>query len=116
LNRDLAALKLPSSERLVTPIKKNTPCLAVFSADGLFYRAVVTNDKPNKNGKYRVYYTDFGNSEDVLDVDLYKMPSKFAGIAPQGEKAQFAYVRTPRPKTPASLELKDELNYYLFET
>lgn len=49
-------------------------CVARYSEDRSFYRAVIVNIQPDV---CRVTYVDYGNSEDVAYNDIYEIPDKF---------------------------------------
>ncbi|XP_076320175.1 uncharacterized protein LOC143230461 [Tachypleus tridentatus] len=51
---------VPKDEVLTNP-REDTPCVAQFSEDGAWYRALVTKVLPS--GEYEVLFVDYGNSE-----------------------------------------------------
>lgn len=65
--------------KLEQPIKKGTPCLAIFSEDGEWYRAKIIQ---KKNLNYQVQFIDFGNLDECPLDDIRKIPNDLNAIPP----------------------------------
>lgn len=46
-------------------------------SDGLFYRAMCTEECKNSEESCKVYFIDYGSSCTVMCKDIWKMPKKF---------------------------------------
>jgi staphylococcal nuclease domain-containing protein 1 len=76
---------------LEKPIKKGVRCLAKFSTDDQYYRAVVTNVL--KGEKYEVQFLDFGTYEEVSDFNLVKVDTNLSIIEPQAVLCEVAHLK-----------------------
>ncbi|KRX01507.1 hypothetical protein PPERSA_01410 [Pseudocohnilembus persalinus] len=102
-------------EKLQLPIKPNTPCVAIFDADGNFYRAHVVKEIPNKLNKFQVHFIDFGNYGQVDYEDMRKMPTSYLQIPPQADRCALAYVQGPTKKEPLYEESIDAIMDYIWD-
>lgn len=81
-------------------------CIARFSADGQFYRALVerAHTADPTAPQYDVLFEDFGNRERVKSKDLRSCPPSLAAVPPQAHLAQLAFVKAPQLDAEYGLE------------
>jgi hypothetical protein len=99
---------------LQEPIKKDTPCVALFEQDNRYYRAKVIK-AGNAKGRYQVQYTDFGNYAEVDAENIHRLSEKLLSIAPQAIKSAFAYCYGPHKKHEAYGDSTFVLADYVWE-
>ncbi|XP_030759093.1 RING finger protein 17 isoform X2 [Sitophilus oryzae] len=102
LNYDKVALKLPGEDdsaemydlaidlqesvSKMPPLKEfkvGTPCLAQFSEDKVWYRAVISNADLLDSGFVSVFYVDYGNSESTSIKNLRKIKRDLLNLPQQ---------------------------------
>jgi staphylococcal nuclease domain-containing protein 1 len=76
---------------LEKPIKKGVRCLAKFSTDDQYYRAIVTNIL--KGEKYEVQFLDFGTYEEVSDFNLVKIDANLSIVEPQAVLCELGHIK-----------------------
>lgn len=113
ITNELSKFKEASEAKLEAPVKKGTPCLAKFSEDKQWYRAVV--DKAVGQTKYTVTFTDFGNSDDVHINDLRKIPASLLAYEPQAKKCSLAYLIVPEYEQPSGEKAGNKLRELVWE-
>ena len=84
------------------PIKKGVRCLAKFSSDDQYYRAVVTNTL--KNEKYEVQFLDFGTYEEVNDFNLIKIDANLSILEPQAVLCEISHLKYTKNYTKKAFE------------
>ncbi|XP_026841742.1 maternal protein tudor [Drosophila persimilis] len=69
-------------------------CVARFSQDGNFYRALVSSIKEQR---FRVVYVDYGNSEVLPSKDVYQIPTELLQIKPFAYRFALAGIKEIEP-------------------
>ncbi|SPP73490.1 maternal protein tudor [Drosophila guanche] len=69
-------------------------CVARFSQDGNFYRALVSSIKDQR---FRVVYVDYGNSEVLPSKDVYQIPAELLQIKPFAFRFALAGIKEIEP-------------------
>lgn len=82
MTNTLANFSPNEQNKFVPPLKKGTVCVAKFSADGVWYRAKVTREivQKNKESKYEVFFSDYGNYDVVGLNNIRKTPETIANV------------------------------------
>ncbi|XP_066992259.2 tudor domain-containing protein 1 [Anabrus simplex] len=62
-------------------LRLGTPCIARYSVDGRWYRAIVESASINHVG---VYFVDYGNREDVFPTEVLEIRPQFMSLPAQG--------------------------------
>ncbi|GMH33782.1 hypothetical protein BSKO_01616 [Bryopsis sp. KO-2023] len=88
--------------KLGAPPPKGSACVAKFTLDDLWYRGYVQG---NRGDKVDVYFTDYGNSEQLPAERVRPMDPSLAPPPPQAHLWQLAYIKVP------SLEKGEEYAY-----
>ncbi|KAL1509362.1 hypothetical protein ABEB36_004116 [Hypothenemus hampei] len=71
----------------LTEFKVGTPCLAIFSEDGLWYRGQITNIETLNSRVVNILFVDYGNSEVVSITNLKIIPEKLMELPQQSWQA-----------------------------
>jgi len=94
---------------LEEPIALNTLCLAYF--DGQYHRCRVVSRGSKK--KYRVFFIDWGNYDNVKLNDLKVCPKKAMNILPQAKSVSLAHIRVPHRDQEFGLSIVDRIQELL---
>lgn len=78
--------------KLGAPPPKGSACVAKFTVDDLWYRGYVQG---SRGDKVDVYFTDFGNSEELPAERVKPMDASLAGPPPQAHLWKLAYLKVP---------------------
>ena len=84
----------PCPQMVASPLL-NTPVLAKYSEDGLWYRALISVHQGAD--RYTVFFVDFGNTDVVSVTDLVCVPASFLGIEPYAFKCSLEGCRDTFP-------------------
>lgn len=97
VTEQLASLGLGAASPPPSILKAGDKCVARFSADGQWYRAVVerTNAADPTSPQYDVLFLDYGNRERVRADALRALPADLAAVPGQAQQATLAHVKAP---------------------
>lgn len=108
----LAGMDLDDSPTPTNPLKAGDTCIARFSADGQWYRAVVEKVYASDPvaPQYDVYFVDYGNRDRVTKAGMRPVPADLAAVPPQAHPARLAWVRAPGLEADYGIEAAQRLS------
>lgn len=106
ITRIMQEFNSASAPPLQSPIKTGVRCAAKFSQDGLWYRSRV---EKKVGDKYRLFFIDYGNEEDVTIENLRQLTGPALEVPPLAHECSFAFIQSPRLEEPLGVEAAQTL-------